>query len=41
MVWTQLDPFLVYSLENEFQKLVYQAIEETKKNNLEKSSSAE
>nr|WP_297348482.1 serine hydrolase domain-containing protein [uncultured Glaciecola sp.] len=31
MVWTQLDPFLVYSLENEFQSLVYQAIEETKK----------
>ena len=37
MVWTQLDPFLVYSLEKEFQKLVYQAIEETKNNSSTKS----
>jgi hypothetical protein len=41
MVWTQLDPFLVYGLENEFQSLVYQAIEETKKKSLAKSSNAE
>jgi len=41
MVWTQLDPFLVYGLENEFQSLVYQAIEETKKKSLSKSSNAE